>query len=74
MPDKNKKSKLVKDLAKQTIESLKKLLEEAQTEWFKLRMDLTTGKLKDVHQAKKKRKEIAKIKTFIRMKQLERSK
>jgi ribosomal protein L29 len=63
-----------KDLAKQTLEELKKLEEEARTEWFKLRMDLKTGKLKDVHQAKKKRKEIAKIKTFIRMKQLERRK
>lgn len=64
-----KKTKEQKLIDKPIIE-LKKLLRETQAEWFKLKMDLRVGKLKDVHAPKKKRKEIARIKTIIREKEL----
>jgi len=47
---------------------LLKLLKKTQAEWLKLKLDLSLGKLKDVHLPKKKRKEIARIKTIIREK------
>lgn len=46
------------------------LLKELQTELLKIKMDFKVGKLKDVHLLKKKRKEIARIKTFITVKEI----
>lgn len=66
-----KKDKIkTKDLADKSMAELKQLLKKAQEKWVELRMDLKIGKLKDVHVAKKKRKEIARIKTLIREKEL----
>jgi len=61
-----------KDLHKKTKEELLEVLKEAQAQWVKLRMDLKMGKLKDVHLPIKKRRQIARIKTIIRKKELEK--
>jgi len=66
---KNEKKKL--DLAEKTPSELQTLLRKTQLEWQRLRIDLNLGKLKDVKAPKKKAKEIAKIKTIIRLKELE---
>jgi ribosomal protein L29 len=42
---------------------LEQQLEKLEEEWMNLKVDLRMGKLKDVHQPRKKRKEIARIKT-----------
>lgn len=66
-----KKNKAKKqDLAGQSVNELKKILQESKEEWVKLKMDLAVGRLKDVHGARKKQKEIARIKTILRIKEL----
>ncbi|OGD53936.1 50S ribosomal protein L29 [Candidatus Beckwithbacteria bacterium RBG_13_35_6] len=61
----------VEDLNHLTQKELKNLLKKIQAEWLELKMALKTGKLKNIHEPKNKRKEIAKIKTIIREKELE---
>ncbi len=58
------------ELQKLSIPELNKLLRQSQTEWLKLKLELKTGKLKNLHQSRQKRKEIARIKTIIREKEL----
>lgn len=67
------KTKKKQNLSIKSKTELLKLLEKTQEDWWKLKMDLKIGKLKDVHAPKKKRKEIARIKTVIRLKELEKS-
>jgi len=65
-----KKVKRKEDLRSKSINQLKKTAKEEKKEWFKLKMDLKVGRLKDNSQLKRKRKEIARIKTIIREKEL----
>ena len=67
-----KKTVTTKTLTNKTLKELVIQLKEAKAEWFKLKLDLKVNKLKNVHEAKVKRKEIALIQTLIRMKELER--
>lgn len=67
-----KKKEKAKDLTVKTIEELNQLLKKSKEEWVKLKMDLAVGKLKNLHAGKSKRKEIARIKTVIRGKELEK--
>jgi len=62
------------DLVGKTINELKALLKKTQLEWQRLKIDLHLGKLKDIKSPKKKAKEIARIKTIIRVKELEQEK
>lgn len=64
------KTKDIKDLHEKTIKELKSELGKAQDELVKLRMEQATRKLKDTHQALKKRHDIARIKTIIRERKL----
>jgi len=50
---------------------LGKLLEEKERKLLEAKMDPSQGKTKDVHASIKIRREIAKIKTAIRIKELE---
>lgn len=71
MAKSNKKNiNQVKDLIGKSITELKQILTEAQNNWVGLRMEHKIGKLKDVHSLRKKRKEIARIKTVIKEKEL----
>jgi len=71
MSKKSKKSvKAKQDLHIKSKDELLELLEKTEKEWFKLSIDLKMGKLEDVHVARKKRKEIARIKTIIKAKEL----
>lgn len=58
------------NLAEMTILQLKEEEKKTRNEWVKVKMDLKVGKLKDVHQPKKLRKQIAKIKTLIKEKEM----
>ena len=65
------KNKLKKDdLRVKSTDELEKLLKKDYEEWWKLKIDLKIGKLKDVHAASKKRKEIARIKTILKEKEI----
>lgn len=64
------KTKDKKELHTKTEKGLKSLLSKAQNELVKLRMDQAGRKLKDTHQVLKKRRDIARIKTIIREKEL----
>jgi len=72
MPRKSKTKTKRQDLHSESTNELQKLLEKTQTEYLKLRMDLKIGKLKDVHAPLKKRKQIARIKTVIKEKELKK--
>jgi len=61
-----KKTKKDQSLVDKSKAELAGLLKKAQEDWCELKMDLKIGKLKDVHAPKKKRKEIARIKTILR--------
>lgn len=58
------------DLKKKTEAELKKILEEEEKSWLRLKMELKINKLKDVHLARKKRKQIARIKTILHLRRL----
>lgn len=58
------------DLNSLTIAELKKHLDTLKEEWLKLKINPPAGGLKDVHSPRKKRKEIAKVKTLISEKEL----
>jgi ribosomal protein L29 len=58
------------ELINQPLNILKEKLKTAYHDWFKLGMDLKTNKLKNVHKPRSQRKEIARIKTVIREKEL----
>jgi len=65
-----KKTNQYKDLKTKSKEDLLKLLAEEQNKWLHLKMDLKINKLKDVHLARKKRHEIARIKTALHLRSL----
>jgi len=50
-------------MTKKDSEQLKQQLDKLEEEWMNLKIDLRMGKLKDVHLPRKKRKEIARIRT-----------
>lgn len=68
---KTKTSKKKVDLKNLPINELNILLGNTQKELMDFKMEMKIGKLKDVHAVKKKRKEIARIKTIVREKELE---
>lgn len=63
------KRKQIDELHQKEVGELKKLLSQAQSELVKLRMDLATKKIKDVHVVAKKGDEIARIKTILKEKE-----
>jgi ribosomal protein L29 len=71
---KTKKAKALTNinLKEQSLSQLKDLLDQTKAEWVKLSMDLKVAKLKDVHEPLKTRRQIARIKTLIRKKELEK--
>lgn len=64
-----KKTELNKTLVNKTSKELYTLLKDARNQWLKLKLDLKVNKLKNVHEVKIKRKEIALIQTLIRQKE-----
>ncbi|MFM8289287.1 MAG: 50S ribosomal protein L29 [Planctomycetaceae bacterium] len=59
-----------KELREMTTEQLQFALREAQAEWFQLRVKSTTEKV-DVHSAiRKTRREIARLQTILRQREL----
>ncbi len=58
------------NLTDKTIIELQKLLKDAEEECFKQKMELKISKLKNVHTVRIIRKEIARLKTVIREKEL----
>ena len=63
------KTKAEQNLHSKSKNELLQLLKKAQEKGWRLKIDLKIGKLKDVHAARKKRKEIARIKTIIKEKE-----
>ncbi|MDD5710539.1 MAG: 50S ribosomal protein L29 [Candidatus Colwellbacteria bacterium] len=61
----------IKKLNSKTPADLKKSLVEAREELRVLRFDLAAGKVKNIQKAKEVRKKIARILTFIRLKETE---
>lgn len=53
------------DYTNYNIDELKNMLDKAEIEYHKLLMEKSSGSLKDTSLLPKKRKEIARIKTFI---------
>lgn len=64
------KAKGKKELINKSLIELKTLLKQAKEELLKLKIDLVSKKLKNVHSYALKRKEIAQISTVIREKEL----
>tara|TARA_B100001996_G_C18663197_1_gene593862 strand:+ start:2425 stop:2628 length:204 start_codon:yes stop_codon:yes gene_type:complete len=61
---------IAKDIRKKTTDELEKLLDETSLEFFKLKMQLTTGQLPMHRKIRESRKNIALIKTIINEKRL----
>lgn len=66
----SKTSEKKSDLRKKNLGELKTQLEELQLKWQKEKIDLRQAKIKDVHGPRKIAKDIARIKTIIRIKEL----
>lgn len=64
------KRKKIQELRAKRIDELESLVEEAESQLVKLRMERTSDKIKDTTALRKKRSEIAVMKTLIREKQL----
>lgn len=64
------KRKDIQELHSKTIKELKESAKKLQKELVQLQTDLGAGKLKNVHQIKTKRRDLAKVKTIIREKEL----
>lgn len=64
------KRKKLQELRAKKIDKLESLAQEAESQLVKLRMERASGKIKDTTALKKKRREIAIIKTLTREKQL----
>ena len=58
------------NLAQKTENDLEKSLVEKRKQLFEETVALTQGKIKDVHKSRKTRKEIARLKTLLRRKEL----
>ncbi|MGB4107968.1 MAG: 50S ribosomal protein L29 [Alphaproteobacteria bacterium] len=63
------KAKKTEDLRAKTVDELKKLLLDSRKEQMNLRFQRTGGQLERTSEMRKSRREIARIKTFINMKQ-----
>ena len=61
---------LAKEIREKSVKELVKLLDETSLEYFKLKMQLTTGQLPTPRQIRNSRKDIALIKTIINEKRL----
>ena len=59
----------IKKLGDKTIADLRKSLTEAREELRTLKFDLAAGKVKNIQRAKEAKKKIARILTFIRLKE-----
>ncbi|OGD92531.1 50S ribosomal protein L29 [Candidatus Curtissbacteria bacterium RIFCSPHIGHO2_01_FULL_41_44] len=59
------KNKDLNELKNKSIENLKKIIADQEKEEKQTRLKLKIGKIKNVHLANQKRKDIAKIKTII---------
>lgn len=64
------KRKKLQELRAKKINELESLVEKAESQLVKLRMERTSGKIKDTTALRKKRNEIAVMKTLVREKQL----
>jgi large subunit ribosomal protein L29 len=62
---------LAKEIRAKTVEELKTLLDETSFDYFKLKMQLTTGQLPTHRKIRESRKSIALIKTIINEKRLD---
>ena len=61
---------LTKEIREKSVKELITLLDETSIEYFKLKMQLTTGQLPTHRQVRESRKSIALIKTIINEKRL----
>ena len=61
----------ISDIRNKNIDELYKLLKDCYREIASLKLEISTNKQKNVHLVKLKRKEIAKIKTVLKEKDLE---
>jgi len=64
------KKKEMNELKNKDLKALKELAKKVDQEIFKLKMDKRTAKLKNVSSLGQKRRDLAKIKTIIREKEL----
>jgi large subunit ribosomal protein L29 len=64
------KKKEMNELKEKDLKALKDLAKKVDQEIFKLKMDKRTAKLKNVSSLGQKRRDLAKIKTIIREKEL----
>ncbi len=64
------KKKELKELRTKTVEELRKLIKKTQEELVGLKIEKKAGKLKDVHQPKKKSDDLARLKTILKEKEL----
>ena len=67
------KKKELEELRTKTIEELKKLIRKTQEELVRLKIEKKAGKLKDVHQPRKKSDDLARLKTILKEKELNES-
>lgn len=68
------KRKQLVELHQKTPEALKQLLVEARENFLKLKMEMASGKIKDLHTMAKTKDDLARILTILREKKLENSK
>ena len=71
MPKVKKANKLLQDLRAKSDEDLAKELGEAHRQWFTVRLQLSTRQLTNVSAARKVRRQIARVKTVLRERELE---
>ena len=64
------KKKQLDELHAKSVKELKESVKKIQGELVQLRTELGAGKLKNVHQIKLKRRDLARIKTILREKEL----
>lgn len=62
------KKKEVSQLHTKSSQELKNLIEKMEEELVKMKVDLESGKLKDVRAVLKKRRDLARVKTILREK------
>ena len=71
MPKVKKANKLLQDLRAKSDEDLAKELGEAYRQSFTVRLQLSTRQLTNVSEARKVRRQIARVKTVLRERELE---
>ncbi|MFC1727534.1 50S ribosomal protein L29 [Patescibacteria group bacterium] len=65
------KLKQIKALHSKSVKELMELLKKTEKELVSLKMDLGIGKLKNVRQVREKKRDLARVKTILRKKELE---